>query len=144
MKYHKLTIPAFVLPFVLLFCSNSFGQDKHWLSYEPAVVELTGQLRVIRKYGPPNFGENPKTDAKVKVPLLVLSYPINVRGNQNEFPYDVEVRGIKRIQLTITGLGELDRRLIGKNVIVQGTLFHAHTGNHYTPVVMEVKAIKLD
>jgi hypothetical protein len=35
------------------------------------------------------------------------------------------------------------KELIGKKVIVKGTLFHAHTGHHHTDVLMNVESISL-
>jgi len=65
---------------ILVAASTAAAQDHNRLSYEPAVVELKGKLIVERKYGPPNFGENPRTDAKVRVPVLLLIKPVRVRG----------------------------------------------------------------
>jgi len=69
MRLYKLTT---ITLFVLTLASASAAQDKHWLSYEPAVVALEGGLTEEWKYGPPSYGENPKTDAKVRVPVLIL------------------------------------------------------------------------
>jgi len=56
------------------------SEKKVWLEYEPAVVELEGKLRVKTFYGPPNFGENPKTDLKERCWILSLDKPINVHA----------------------------------------------------------------
>jgi hypothetical protein len=139
--YKLTTITLFVL--TLVSASKTVAQDKHWLSYDPAVVALEGRLTVEWKYGPPNYGENPKTDAKVRVPVLVLSEPVSVRPNPDYFPFNVEVRGVRRIQLILFNLETPYEQFIGRRVLVNGTLFHAHTGHHYTKVVMEVSSLKL-
>lgn len=141
MTIHKLATMALLV--LILACGfETSAQDKQWLSYEPAIVELEGRLAIEWKYGPPNFGENPKTDAKVRVPVLVLTKPVNVRGNPADFPFNVEVKGIRRIQLIVFNLKGPYKQFIGKKVVVNGTLFHAHTGGHYTDVVMDVSSIK--
>ena len=140
MKIYKLpTLPLFAM--VLVCSPATAAQTRQWLSYGPVVVEVPGKLTLVRRYGPPNFGENPKTDAKLRVPILVLSEPVNVRGNAEYFPFDVEVRGIKRIQLLLFNLKTPCDPLVGKRVLVRGTLIHRHTGGHYTTVLMEVTSI---
>jgi len=141
MKTHRLARIA-LLVLILTPCLETSAQDKRWLSYEPAIVDLEGKLTVEEKFGPPNFGENPKTDAKVTVPILVLIEPVSIHGNPQYFPFNVEVAGIKRIQL-ICEPGTRYDRLVGKRVVLKGTLFHAHTGGHYTDVVMDVQSIKV-
>lgn len=141
MIMHKvpLTLLSAVI-FLLAFEARS--QSNRWLSYDPAVVELEGRLTVQRRYGPPNFGEQPKTDAKVKVPIIVLKNPVNVRGTPGAAPNDVDVKRIKRIQL-IFEPGQMNyAALVGKKIVVKGKLFHAHTGHHYTDVVMSVVSIE--
>jgi hypothetical protein len=117
-------------------------QDQGWLSYEPAVVELRGKLITKMYYGPPNFGEHPKTDSKETPPILALSHPINVRGNpDSDIEYDrISVKHIQRVELVLT---LPHKNMMGKNVIVSGTLFHAFTGHHHTDVLMEVQSIRL-
>ena len=140
MRLYKLTT---ITLFVLTLASASAAQDKHWLSYGPAVVALEGRLTEEWKYGAPSYGENPKTDAKVRVPVLILSEPVSVRGNPDYFPFNVEVRRVRRIQLILFNIKTPDEQLIGRRVLVNGTLFHAHTGHHYTKVVMDVSSLKL-
>ena len=118
------------------------AQDNGWLSYEPAVVELRGKLTTKWFYGPPNFGENPKTDAKEEFFILILSKAINVRGNTDiESDFNrISVEHVREMELV---LSVPHKNLIGKNVIVKGTLFHAFTGHHHTDVLMSVQSISL-
>jgi hypothetical protein len=44
--------------------------------------------------------------------------------------------------LAFSGSETSHRAFIGKQVVVKGTLFHAHTGHHYTDVVMKVESIE--
>ena len=118
-------------------------QEKEWLSYQPTVIQLKGTLSVKTYYGPPNYGENPETDAKEALPILLLSKPVNVRGNPDpKAGFDRRsVEDVREIQLVLT---MPHKEFIGKTVLVKGTLFHAFTGHHHTDVLMEVRSIKLD
>jgi hypothetical protein len=116
-------------------------QAQRWLSYEPQTVELDGRLVVQSKYGPPNYGE-PKTDQKVKVPVLVLKNEVSVLPNQEAGYNSQPVYRITQIQLAFVDSATVYNNLIGKNVVVTGSLFHAHTGHHYTDVVLKVRSIE--
>jgi hypothetical protein len=116
--------------------------DTSRLSYEPASVELHGRLTVELKYGPPNFGENPKTDKRVKVPIVVLTKAINIRGTPGAVHNAMPVAGARRIQLVFTDPAPDYKSLVGRDIVVKGTLFHAETGGHYTHVVMSVQSIE--
>ncbi len=118
------------------------AQDRQWLSYEPATVELEGRLVIRSKYGPPNYGEQPKTDKKLKVLFLILTKPINVRGTEGDEYNAQSVEGARQIQLILSD-GGAHKNSIGKNVVVKGTLFHAITGHHFTDVVMTVRSLEV-
>ena len=112
------------------------------LSYEPTVVELEGTLTIKTFYGPPNYGENPKTDSKEKQWILKLKEPVDVIGDKGP-PNDLTFTSVYRVtQMELVLLGR-HNNLIGKQVLVKGTLFHAHTGHHHTDVLMEVQSISL-
>lgn len=115
-------------------------RNEEWLTYEPTVVELKGKLITKTFYGPPNYGENPDTDSKEEFAILVLSKPVNVRGNADpDAGYErTTVKHLREMQLVLT---MPHKELIGKKVIVKGTLFHAFTGHHHTDVLMFVQSI---
>lgn len=107
--------------------------------YAPQTVVLMGKLTEVWKYGPPNYGENPRTDARVKVPILKLKRPRSVCGDpRSDINTDSE-RNIREVQLVVE---HLNPRLVGKSIVATGTLFHSHTGHHYTKVLMIVKTIQ--
>jgi len=138
----KHTITTLILTLLVSFACAGSSRAQHFLSYEPEVVELDGQLVVQSKYGPPNYGEDPKTDLKVRVPVLVLRQRVSVIGDRGDGHNSQTVYGARQIQLAF-GVGETSHKaLIGKQVVVTGTLFHAHTGHHYTDVVMTVRSIE--
>ena len=116
-------------------------EKKEWVEYSPAVVELEGKLSIKTSWGPPNFGENPETDSKERSWILSLDKPINVRGKTDPDPgLNTSVEDVRELQLV---LHKPRRELIGKTVIVKGTLFHAHTGHHHRDVLMDVQSIGL-
>ena len=141
MKHFRFTTTLLVF-FLLGGLEVTAQQKSRWLSYEPATVELKGRLTFEWKYGPPNYGENPTTDAKVKVPVLVLVTPINVRGTPGDAQNAASVRGVRRIQLILSNVKTPYKEFTGKMVVVKGTLFHAFSGHHYTKVVMDVSSIE--
>jgi hypothetical protein len=137
--YKRISITFFVS--ILTHGFAETAQEKGWVSYYPAVVELKGTLRVKLYYGPPNYGENPDTDAKEVMSILILSKPVSVRGNPDpKAKFDRQsVKDIRKIQLVLTAP---HKELIGETVLVKGTLFHAFTGHHHTDVLMDVSSIK--
>lgn len=117
-------------------------ESKDCLLYEPTVVELKGSLIIKTFFGSPNFGENPETDSKENSWILSLTTPISVCAKTEGDPIlSPSVENVRELQLV---LPKPHKELIGKNIIVKGTLFHAHTGHHHTDVLMEVESISLD
>jgi hypothetical protein len=118
------------------------SQKKAWVDYEPAVVELKGKLVVKTYFGPPNYGENPRTDSKEKEWVVYLNKPINVRkktGPDAEYE-NTSIEDVGELQLV---LSIPHKEWIGKKVIVKGTLFRAISGHHHTEVLMHVQSISL-
>jgi hypothetical protein len=93
-------------------------------------------------YGPPNYGENPKTDTKERQYILILDSPRDVVGDQNDIMYKTE-RGVKRVTLVVQDFkAHPVKSLLGSRVEVHGTLFHANTRHHHTRVLIDVTSIK--
>jgi hypothetical protein len=136
---HTLII---VIATLLVAIAHPAAAQTRWLSYEPEVMELDGRLVIEAKYGPPNFGEQPKTDEKVRVPILVLRDRADMLADSGDGPNAKPVYDVRQIQLVFAGTETAHKALIGKQVVVTGTLFHAHTGHHYTDVVMNVQSIE--
>ncbi|MFA5859956.1 MAG: DUF4431 domain-containing protein [Elusimicrobiota bacterium] len=112
-----------------------------WYKYEPEIVELRGALEEADEYGPPNYGENPETDTKVKYHVIKLEKPINVMPNsKNKFDSETVVN-IERIQIATSEYQRV-KQLINKKILIKGTLFHSITSHHYTDVLIWVKDIK--
>lgn len=119
----------------LILCCGRFAaaQETGWLNYESAVVTLRGKVTTIVKYGPPGYGESPKSDA-LEIPIvLVLPLPVRVAET---------ITNLTHIQLVFdTNRFPNYRTYIGKEVVIKGPLFEAVTGHHHTPVLLEVTAI---
>jgi uncharacterized protein DUF4431 len=135
----KITIS--VLAFLALGAFPIRAQRQQ-LHYEPEKVTLTGRLVYRTFYGPPNYGENPKTDSRETQPILILDSMVDVIASASD-PTDEAERLVKRITLVIHDFkANPVRPLLGKRVRVEGTLFHANTGHHHTKVLLEVSSLR--
>jgi hypothetical protein len=110
-------------------------------------VKLEGRLSERTFYGPPGFGETPRKDAREKVLILNLAQPITVVPVT-----DAEAKGsasldtlgnIRAVQLFLFPLSKRDqaRKLIGKTVVVIGTLNEAVAPSEHLDVSMEVETL---
>lgn len=138
-----LLLTGFLMP-VVACSASSASDDGRWLPYEPTVVELRGILEIQMEFGPPNYGEDPATDARLEVPMLLLESPVSVRGDPYDQTDNATVTNMRKLQLIFLSGAEDYRHLIGKSVAVAGTLSEAMTGHHFTPVVLTVKEIRED
>lgn len=110
--------------------------------YEPKKSTLTGTIRNDKVfYGPPGYGANPAEDAQERPDRLVLEQPISVKEDPKT-PDNVAETGVKELQLVV---GLDPKRLDGfrdRRVEVTGVLFHAHTGHHFTKVLLTVETVR--
>jgi len=129
---------------VYLFTSHTFvsAQQSDWLPYEPTVVQIEGKLLKVIKYGPPGYGENPKRDIKYEVPILLTSEPVRVKGNLSNPKSQADLTNVSFIQLVFPKSSGNYRRYLDKEIVVEGTLFRAETGGHYTDLLMNVQTIR--
>ena len=138
MKYWLIGVMCFAS---LLSCYGSTNAQRP-LPLSPAKVELRGQLVLQERLGPPTFGENPDTDMKLILPFLVPDEPISVSENEETEASDRPFVDLGEIQL-ICPLELECRALKGKTVLAQGELRPAISGQDFTKVVMDVKAIRI-
>lgn len=116
-------------------------QPQEWLSYYPAVSRLQGRLIKVMKYGKPTYGENPEHDEKVEISILILTVPIRVKARSTSSVNNESVTNVSFVQLIFPAeIGDYSQ-YIDKDISVAGTLVRGHTGDHFTDVVMTVKAI---
>ena len=86
--------------------------------YGSSGVELEGKIITRKEYGPPNFGENPETDLKVKIYVLNLKKPVDVNVDPlNADPTNTDnFKDVKEMQMDIPWkMEKLVKKLIGKN-----------------------------
>lgn len=111
--------------------------EKTWLTYEPDIVTLHGVIKHDKYPGPPNYGEGPD-DEQVTVPVVHLESPINVKGKTSTEAGDPNAQSEENVALVqLNPLGKPIR--LDGCMRVSGTLMHAVSAAHYTPVVMIVK-----
>ncbi|TWB29094.1 hypothetical protein FBZ88_104260 [Nitrospirillum bahiense] len=108
------------------------------LAYEPAVVTLSGTAVMEDHYGPPNFGETPDRDAKLRVPMLMLAEPVDVEavpgvGREHE--------RLDQMQLVLPSRLSI-KAYVNKRVTITGTLSEQLEPGDFTPVLINVQTIK--
>lgn len=103
--------------------------------YDTAVT-LSGTVTLRTFFGPPNFGEDPETDARVTQAILKLDRPLCVLESEN----DEAEHGLREITLVPSGKMSL-RSLDRKRVRATGGLYHGFNGHHNTPVLMQLSAM---
>jgi hypothetical protein len=131
-----------ILVLALLLLPEARAQQQDWLSYYPAVSRLQGKLTKVSKYGKPTYGENPEKDEKVEVPILILQTPVRIRARLTSSVNNESVTNVSFVQLIFPR--EIDgnyAKYLDKDIVVAGTLVRGHKGDHFTDVVMTVKAV---
>jgi hypothetical protein len=126
----------------LFFSSEVVAQQQDWLPYYPAVSRLQGRLIKVFKYGKPSYGENPERDEKVEVPILILQTPVRLKARSTSSVNNESVTNVSFVQLSFPP--EVDgnySKHLDKDIIVAGTLVRGYKGEHFTEVVMIVKAV---
>ena len=126
---------------VLLWVTDVKAECREYLSYEPAVVKLTGVIISKTYPGPPNYESIKDGDEPETYWLLALSHPICVNEKPSAF-YEA-AKNVRRVQLVFSSEKTYTtyRRLLGKRAMATGTLYGAHTGHHKTPVLLTVSTL---
>lgn len=141
MKSLKEIAVGLTIIYLLLFCREAEPQQQDWLSYDPAVSRLQGNLVKVTKYGKPTYGENPEKDERVVVPILVLPTPVRVKGRSTSSVNNESLTNVSFVQLIFPAeFGDYSKYL-DQYITVAGTLIRSHKGDHFTDVVMTVKAV---
>jgi hypothetical protein len=133
---------AILFALTLLFLTDATAQQDDWLSYYPSVSRLQGKLTKVSKYGKPSYGENPDKDEKVEVAILILPTPIRIRARSTSSVSNESMTNVSFVQLIFPS--EVDgnySKYLDKDIVVAGTLVRGRTGEHFTDVVMTVKAV---
>ena len=127
-----------LLPIVAISLS-AYASAVPCLHYEGESVSIGGSVVLRTFFGPPNYGENPATDSREQQAILILAKPICVDAN----PSDNDAAEEDQIEVTLVPPHGLDLTgFEGKEVDVQGKLFHANTGHHHTPLLIQIDRIQ--
>lgn len=133
-----------VFAFFLLLTFDSkhpLAQEPPWLSYFPSVVRLHGKLTRVQKYGPPSYGEAPEKDSRLEVGFLILRTPVRIKGNAESSINHEQITNVNFVQVVFPPELENYSKYLEQDVVVAGTLTRGHRGEHFTDVVMTVKAV---
>jgi hypothetical protein len=107
----------------------------------PSPMKLSGRVRREERFGPPGYGENPRTDERVTIYLLDLRMPVDVCADTTRDAAHPAVRGVGRLQLT----GRLDpnelQNDVGRSLTVFGSLNFRAWGSDYTEVLIHVDSV---
>jgi hypothetical protein len=113
-----------------------FSSDGSY-SYEPSIVSLDGVLVTPK-------GEAPN-GRFVQYYAVELTSPIKVNGDKSDpINYDT-IHDVRIIQLTgdSSVINQIKSNK-GRKVNLKGTLFHSHSGHHFTTVLMTVQSVNLN
>ena len=110
------------------------------LRYEPAVVKLSGILVMDAHYGPPGYGEEPENDEIEQSWILKLDRRVDVIGDPYSDLNSDPVGDVLRVQLVNTSKTKLNEH-VAQRVMLEGMLFHSHTGHHHTKVLLQVQKV---
>lgn len=108
--------------------------------YDTHGIKLEGRLIERTFFGPPGFGETPALDARETVLVLALPRPITVQPTQHAQPEDI-AKHVREVQLLILPRQRKDsvRKLLGKSVVMTGTLNEATAPSEHLKVSMTVE-----
>ena len=117
-------------------------EDSGRYYFEPNVSIIEGTLITRMYYGPPNYGENPDTDAKQYPFILQLDDPIDVIAQEGD-THNSNIFEVIEIQVVPMNKEqtELLEQYINKSITIQGTLFEAIFGGHHTDTLIRVEKI---
>jgi hypothetical protein len=115
------------------------------LNYDDSSVTLIGTIFTRIYFGPPNYGEHPDSDGRDTAFLLLLDAPICVSASahpeqdNNSSESNQILIQLAAVSINVTVLS----KAVGKRATVRGSLYHALTGHHRTPVLMDVNDVRI-
>lgn len=122
--------------------SGQTSPQSHCLSYEPAVVTLSGTL--VRKTfpGPPNYESVKKGDKPETNWFLELSAGLCLNEDPTQPDLNPKHSGVHEIQLILEPKQyQQYEDMVGREVIARGSLVGEHTAHHHTPVLLIVHSL---
>ena len=108
-----------------------------------SISVITGTIVTESFYGPPGFGEHPKTDSKEEVYILTVEKPITVISKEtDEYATNTTKENVSRIQLIMPENNDASGYK-NKTVRLTGTFFGPQTGHHHTDVLLDVQKVEV-
>ena len=111
---------------------------------ENTPISLDGTIRLVHGFGPPGYGESPKSDAHVTYWAIETAAPVTVTPGQPDF----DCTPTKRLKLFFPGL-ELDSLMKlpaakwkDQHVSIRGRVHCADTAGEMTSIYMDVENIE--
>jgi hypothetical protein len=102
---------------------------------------ISGTVMERKVWGPPNFGEHPKTDSRYRVWIIALDEPIRVTIN-NEPGHEPERVVAREVQFRGGVIAVPDySSLTGKHLVVRGQLAEQLWETDHTRIVIEAKSV---
>jgi hypothetical protein len=90
---------------------------------------VTGTIHRVMFYGPPNFGESPKTDQKGFYPVLRLDHAMGMCASDPDgFSKGPVI--VREMQMIFLGNAKFSKAWYGKHVEVGGDMFAAQNAFH--------------
>lgn len=115
------------------------------LSYGDPSVSLSGTVFTRIYFGPPGYGETPTSDAREYAILILLDAPVCAKASanpgldNNAYEGNIVLVQLAAVHVTLERL----RDALGQRATVRGSLYHALTAHHRTPVVMDVYSVAI-
>jgi hypothetical protein len=135
-------VAGLLILFLTTYSVGQTGTSVPCLSYEPAVVKIAGSLERKTVPGPPNYESVRNGDRSETYWFVKLSRPVCVGEDEKEPDLNPAKMGVGSIQLVLSPEAYAAyKELVGKRVMVSGTLFGAITGHHHTPVLLTVRTL---
>jgi len=142
MKIHFIIFSLFLFACSASSEKQSSSLKEKCLNYEPKKVQLEGELYKKSFPGPPNYEDIKSGDEEEIYWLIKTTKPFCV--NKSSYVEGDELHGLSEVQLVVDGLDFYNskRHLLGKIVVLSGTLFPQITGHHKTEVLITVETLE--
>ncbi len=124
-----------------IFLMSSIYAKNQTVFYEPHLTLLTGEIKMLKFPGPPNYTSIKDGDRDETGPYLVLNVPIDIKSNFHIQGNDTTEKNVKLVQVVVKNKRNWDKIREGNCVEISGTLFHALTGHHHARVLIMVEKV---
>lgn len=132
------TLRGMRIALALLLLSGISAHSAECVTYVGETT-LTGKLKRHTFPEQPNFESIEKGDAAATYFFVSPRQPICVAEGKNSDGLEPEESAVAEIQLVFPDGKMSFRRLrsyLGEQVVCHGSIYHAHTGHHHSPVLL--------